>query len=66
MKPKCKLVGTDGNVFAIMGKTQKALRAAGMETEAKEYANKVMTCHSYDEALQITMGLCRCRIKRIW
>ena len=28
-KPKLKLVGTDGNAFAIMGKAHQALRHAG-------------------------------------
>ena len=28
-KPKVKLIGTDGNAFAIMGRVKEALRAAG-------------------------------------
>ena len=55
IKPECKLLGTDGNVFAIMGKVRRTLKAAGMEAEAKEYTDKVTSCRSYDEALQITI-----------
>ncbi|MCK5216345.1 MAG: hypothetical protein KAJ93_01055 [Methanosarcinales archaeon] len=55
MKPECELIGTDGNIFTIMGKVQRVLRAEGMKVEAKEYVNKVMACGSYDEALVITM-----------
>ena len=54
MKPECELIGTDGNIFAIMGKVGKVLKAAGMREEAKEYMDKVMACESYDEALRIT------------
>lgn len=54
MKPECELIGTDGNIFAIMGKVGKVLKAAGMREEAKEYMDKVMACESYDKALEIT------------
>ena len=54
-KPECELIGTDGNIFAIMGKVRNVLKAAGMREEAREYTDKVTSCGSYDEALQITM-----------
>lgn len=28
-KPKCKLIGGDGNVFAVIGAVSKALKRAG-------------------------------------
>ncbi len=34
-KPKCKLVGTDGNVFALLGTASKTLRRAGLGSKAK-------------------------------
>lgn len=52
-KPKCPLIGTDGNVFALIGMTQKSLRAIGEEEQAKEVLDKVINCRSYDEALNI-------------
>jgi hypothetical protein len=56
MKPKVKLVGTDGNVFALAGKVTAALRLAGQEKEAKEFNEKLMwECTNYDAALQLMM-----------
>jgi len=39
VKPKVKLVGEDGNAFAIMGRVKRALRKAGAD---KEYIDKYM------------------------
>lgn len=55
-KPECKLTGTDGNVFAIMGKVSKTLKQAGMEDEANEFSSKAMNCVSYDKVLQLAMN----------
>ena len=54
-KPSVKLVGEDGNVFAIMGRVTKALKRAGMADRAEEYLARVMNCRSYDDALMITL-----------
>ncbi len=54
-KPKCKLSGTDGNVFALGAKVSQALRKAGQHDKAKEFQGKLFLCHSYDEALQLMM-----------
>jgi hypothetical protein len=50
-KPKCKLVGTDGNVFALGGRVMSALRKAGQADKATEFSKKLFQCGSYDEAL---------------
>ena len=52
-KPKCKLTGTDSNIFALVGKASRALRQAGQSGEAREMLEKVLTSHSYYEALGI-------------
>lgn len=52
-KPKCKLVGTDGNIFALLGVALKALRSEGLEVEAKAMMDRVVQAGSYDEALCI-------------
>jgi hypothetical protein len=52
-KPKVKLVGTDGNIFALTGKCSQALRSAGQSEKAKEMAGKVFASKSYHEALAI-------------
>lgn len=54
-KPKCKLIGEDGNIFFILGKVSKVLKESGKHDEAKECSNRVMNSKSYNEALQIIM-----------
>ena len=53
-KPACKLGGTDGNVFAIIGTVRRALRRAGLDGRATEFVQKAFGAKSYDEVL----GLC--------
>ena len=55
MKPKCKLVGEDGNVFNIIGSVSKSLKQAGLKTEATEFQDKAFNSGSYDEVLQLAM-----------
>jgi len=52
---KGKLIGTNGNVFALIGKASQALRKAGMQGKACELQDKTMAAGSYDKALQIIM-----------
>ena len=54
-KPKCKLVGTDGNIFALAGKVGSTLKRAGLHDQSQEFYDKLPKCHSYDEALQLMM-----------
>ena len=53
MKPVCKLVGKDGNVFAIISKVSKTLKQAGMKDNASEFTSRAMSCRNYDEVLQL-------------
>jgi len=55
-KPKCKLIGEDGNIFNLMGKASKALKKANQPEKAKEMVHKVTSSSSYDEALRIIMN----------
>ncbi len=54
-KPKCKLVGEDGNVFCIIARVAKALKNAGMKNEAVEFKNKAFNSKSYDEVIRLAM-----------
>jgi len=54
-KPICKLVGTDGNVFAIIGNVSKSLKKAGLAEKATEFTSKAFNSGSYDEVLQLAM-----------
>lgn len=52
-KPKCALIGQDGNIFNLVGIASRTLKQNGMKEEAKEMSNRVFCSHSYDEALNI-------------
>lgn len=54
MKPDCKLTGTDGNVFAIIGRVSKVLEKAGQTDKALEFEKKAFACASYNEVLKLT------------
>ena len=56
IKPTCKLIGTDGNVFSIIGKVSGCLKRAKMNTEAEEFTNQAFQCTSYDEVLRLCMN----------
>ena len=48
-----KLVGTDGNAFAILGKVRSALRSAGASTEEVSEFMKEATSEDYSHLLRI-------------
>lgn len=50
-KPKCRLVGEDGNVFNLAGIVSRTLKKAGQTDQAKEFQSKLFKCGSYDDAL---------------
>jgi len=54
-KPKVKLIGTDGNVFSLIGKVSAALKKVGQKEKAVEFAEKAFGAEDYDHVLQIIM-----------
>jgi len=52
-KPKCKLVGTDGNVFAIIANVSQALKKAGQPERAREFMESAMQQGSYDDVFAL-------------
>ena len=52
-KPKMQLIGQDGNIFAIMGRASRLLKSCGQGDKAKEIRDRVMSCDSYQKALNI-------------
>jgi hypothetical protein len=52
-KPKCRLIGEDGNVFNIIGLVSKALKKAGQDDKANEFQTKAMSSGSYEEVLNL-------------
>lgn len=53
---RVQVSGEDGNVYAIIGRTRRALLRFGFVDEAREYTAKALAAKSYDEVLQITLG----------
>jgi len=53
MKPKCKLVGENGNIFNLMGIAARTLKRAGLREEAEEMVDRITKSQSYIEALAI-------------
>ena len=61
------LVGVDGNAFAIMGYTAKAMRRAGFtkeeieqmykEAEASDYNHLICVCDGYIDKVNERLGL---------
>lgn len=51
---KVRLVGTDGNAFAILSKVEKAMRDAGVEEDAIKVYHMQATAGDYDNLLSVT------------
>lgn len=47
----CVLVGTDGNIFALLGRAREALRRGGRSDLIKPLTEEVTSSGSYEEAL---------------
>lgn len=54
-KPKCKMIGTDGNVFALIGVVSRVLKKAGQHEQAKQMTADVFKANSYHEALTVML-----------
>ena len=52
-KPKCALIGQNGNIFNLMGIASRTLRNNNMKEEAKEMVIRIEESKSYAEALSI-------------
>ncbi len=53
IKPDCRLIGEDGNIFNLMGLFARTLRHSGLAEQATEMTGRIHECGSYDEALCI-------------
>ena len=51
LRPKMQLIGQDGNIFAIIGRASRLLKNSGQGDKAKEMRDRVMSCDSYQKAL---------------
>ncbi len=56
MKPKCRLIGEDGNIFNLMGIVSRTLKEAWEPENADEMIKRITSdAKSYDEALAMLM-----------
>lgn len=53
-KPKCELVGLDGNAFAIMGRVAQSLKKGGYSHLVKQYQDEAMS-GDYNNLLRVSM-----------
>jgi hypothetical protein len=51
--PPCQLVGTDGNVFAVIGRVRQALLEAGKPERSAEFVRRAFASRSYDAVLAL-------------
>ena len=54
-KPACKLIGTDGNVFSIIGRVRRALDQNRQPDRAREFVKQAFESKSYDEVLRLCL-----------
>lgn len=54
-RPSVKLIGTDGNAFAVLGRVMRALREAGWSQEERDAFRAEATSGNYDYLLGTVM-----------
>lgn len=54
-KPRCKLIGEDGNIYNLVGIARSVLKEAGLDGEALEMCSRIWESKSYTEAITIIM-----------
>lgn len=52
-RPKMKLIGQDGNIFAVLGRASRLLNENGQSDQAKEMCDRVYQSGDYYKALNI-------------
>lgn len=53
-KPKCALIGQDGNIFNLIGIASRTLKANKMQEESKEMIERITSlAKSYEDAICI-------------
>lgn len=54
-KPKCKLIGEDGNIFNLMGIASKALKRAGHPNLAEEMVHRITQGEAKDYSMALAI-----------
>ncbi|QNR70409.1 hypothetical protein IAQ67_29080 (plasmid) [Paenibacillus peoriae] len=58
MKPFVQLTGTDGNVFAIIGRVSGTLKSNNLKDQADEFIEKAFASGRYEEVIQLVSNYC--------
>jgi hypothetical protein len=53
VKPDCALIGEDGNIYNLMALASRTLKNHSMVDEASEMIDRINSCSSYNEAINI-------------
>lgn len=54
-RPPCRLIGTDGNVYSIIGRVTRALERDGQPDRAREFVKRAFGSKSYDAVLALCL-----------
>jgi hypothetical protein len=54
-KPKCKLIGEDGNIYNLLGVARRILHKNNLQKQAIEMQERAFKAKSYEDALCIIM-----------
>ena len=54
-RPPCQLIGTDGNVFSIIGRVKRALEQDGQPGRARDFVKRAFGSKSYDEVFALCL-----------
>lgn len=52
-KPKCTLIGENGNIFNLLGIVTKTLKRNGLGEQVEKVTEEVFSSESYEEALTV-------------
>lgn len=53
-KPRCRISGTEGNVYALIGRVSDALRSADQIDRIDEFVDRSISASTYDELLGLS------------
>jgi hypothetical protein len=54
-RPPCRLIGTDGNIYSIIGRVRRPLAADGQEDRARKFVERAFNSKSYDAVLALCL-----------
>jgi len=53
VKPSISIIGTDGNVYTLIARVQRALIKAGQKDKAQEFQKKALLLKSYSSVYKL-------------